>query len=65
MVCGTQAQAPPLHHDVRLMSRTEAGARQALKRTREVLQELRLRLSERKTKLVTLSQAWISCNWAN
>jgi group II intron reverse transcriptase/maturase len=42
--------------DVRLASRTEAGARQALKRTREVLQELGLRLSERKTKLVTLSQ---------
>ncbi|HJU68569.1 MAG TPA: group II intron reverse transcriptase/maturase [Gemmatimonadaceae bacterium] len=42
--------------DVRLTSRTEAGAREALERTREVLQELGLRLSERKTKLVTLSQ---------
>ena len=42
--------------DVRLMSRTEAGARHALKRTGEVLRELGLRLSERKTKLVTLSQ---------
>jgi group II intron reverse transcriptase/maturase len=42
--------------DVRLLSRTEAGAQQALKRTGEVLQELGLRLSERKTKLVTLSQ---------
>jgi group II intron reverse transcriptase/maturase len=42
--------------DVRLTSRTEAGARHALTRTGEVLQELGLRLSERKTKLVTLSQ---------
>jgi group II intron reverse transcriptase/maturase len=42
--------------DVRLTSRTEAGARQALTRTGEVLQELGLRLSERKTKLVRLSQ---------
>jgi hypothetical protein len=42
--------------DVRLTSRTAAGARQALRRTGEVLTELGLRLSERKTKLVTLSQ---------
>jgi RNA-directed DNA polymerase len=42
--------------DVRRTSRPEAGARQALKRTGEVLQELGLRLSERKTKLVTVSQ---------
>jgi len=41
--------------DVRLASRTEAGAKDALKRTGEVLQGLGLRLSERK-KLVTLSQ---------
>jgi RNA-directed DNA polymerase len=42
--------------DVRLTSRTEAGARRALKRTGEVLRDLGLRLSERKTKLVTLYQ---------
>ena len=42
--------------DVRLTSRKEAGARHALKRTGEVLRDLGLRLSERKTKLVTLSQ---------
>jgi len=42
--------------DVRLNSRTEAGAQQALKRTGAVLQELGLRLSTRKTKLVRLSQ---------
>jgi RNA-directed DNA polymerase len=42
--------------DVRLTRRTEAGAQQALKRTGAVLQELGLRLSTRKTKLVRLSQ---------
>ena len=42
--------------DVRLNSRTEAWAQQALKRTGAVLQELGLRLSTRKTKLVRLSQ---------
>jgi RNA-directed DNA polymerase len=42
--------------DVRLSSRTPSGARQALKRTGEVLTGLGLRLSERKTKLVTASQ---------
>src|SRR3989442_4909750 len=42
--------------DVRLNSRTEAGAQQALKRTGAVLQELELQLSTRKTKLVKLSQ---------
>lgn len=42
--------------DVRLTSRTAAGARQALKRTAEVLRGLGLRLSERKTKLVTIDQ---------
>ncbi len=42
--------------DVRLTSRTGAGARQALKRTGEILTGLGLRLSERKTKLVTLAQ---------
>ncbi len=42
--------------DVRLTSRTPAGARQALARTAEVLGGLGLRLSRRKTKLVTLSQ---------
>jgi Group II intron, maturase-specific domain len=41
---------------LRLTSRTPAGARQALKRTGEVLAELGLRLSQRKTKLVTLYQ---------
>jgi RNA-directed DNA polymerase len=42
--------------DVRLSSRTPSGARQALTRTAEVLQGLGLRLSERKTKLVTAYQ---------
>jgi RNA-directed DNA polymerase len=42
--------------DVRLTSRTPTGARHALKQTGEVLAELGLRLSERKTKLVTLYQ---------
>src|SRR3989442_2156912 len=42
--------------DVRLTSRTEAGARHALKRTGEVLGDLGLRLSARKTKVVTLYQ---------
>ena len=42
--------------DVRLTSRTEAGAKHALTRTAEVLTELGLRLSERKTKVVTLYQ---------
>jgi RNA-directed DNA polymerase len=42
--------------DVRLSSRTPSGARQALTRTGEVLQGLGLRLSERKTKLVTAYQ---------
>ena len=39
--------------DVRLSSRTPSGARPALTRTAEVLQGPGLRLSERKTKLVT------------
>ena len=42
--------------DVRLTSRTEAGAKHALTRTAEVLRGLGLRLSERKTKVVTLYQ---------
>jgi group II intron reverse transcriptase/maturase len=42
--------------DVRLTSRTEAGAKHALTRTAEVLTGLGLRLSERKTKVVTLYQ---------
>ena len=42
--------------DVRLTSRTETGARHALKRTGEVLGDLGLRLSARKTKVVTLYQ---------
>jgi RNA-directed DNA polymerase len=42
--------------DVRLTSRTKAGAERALKRTAEVLQGLGLRLSERKTRMVTLYQ---------
>ena len=42
--------------DVRLSSRTPSGARQALTRIAEVLQGLGLRLSERKTKLVTAYQ---------
>ena len=42
--------------DVRVTSRTPSGARQALTRTAEVLQGLGLRLSERKTKLVTAYQ---------
>jgi hypothetical protein len=41
---------------VRLSSRTPSGARQALRRTGEVLQGLGLRLSKRKTKLVTAYQ---------
>jgi len=46
--------------DVRLSSRTPSGARHALTRIAEVLQALGLRLSERKTKLVTAYQGWIS-----
>src|ERR671934_489502 len=42
--------------DVRLTSRTEAGAGRALTRTGAVLTELGLRLSARKTQLVRLSQ---------
>jgi RNA-directed DNA polymerase len=42
--------------DVRLASRTAEGARHALKWTAEILQGLGLRLSMRKTKLVTLFQ---------
>jgi RNA-directed DNA polymerase len=42
--------------DVRLSSRTPSGARQALTRIAEILQGLGLRLSERKTKLVTAYQ---------
>jgi RNA-directed DNA polymerase len=42
--------------DVRLSSRMPSGARQALTRIGEVLQGLGLRLSERKTKLVTAYQ---------
>jgi RNA-directed DNA polymerase len=42
--------------DVRLTSRTPSGAQQALTRIAEVLQGLGLRLSERKTKLVTAYQ---------
>ena len=44
----------------RLSSRTPSGARQALTRIGEILQGLGLRLSERKTKLVTAYQGWIS-----
>jgi group II intron reverse transcriptase/maturase len=42
--------------DVRLLSRTPAGARSALKRTEEVLSELELRLNTKKTKLVSVHQ---------
>jgi group II intron reverse transcriptase/maturase len=42
--------------DVRLLSRTPAGARQALKRTEEVLSELGLRLNPKKTRLVSIHQ---------
>jgi RNA-directed DNA polymerase len=42
--------------DMRLTSRTPSGARQALLRIAAVLQGLGLRLSERKTKLVTAYQ---------
>jgi RNA-directed DNA polymerase len=42
--------------DVRVSSRTPSGARQALARIGEILQGLGLRLSERKTKLVTAYQ---------
>jgi RNA-directed DNA polymerase len=42
--------------DVRLASRTPAGARQALTRTAEVLEGLGLRLNPQKTKLVSIAQ---------
>ena len=42
--------------DVRLASRTPAGARQALTRTGEVLEGLGLRLNPQKTKLVSIYQ---------
>jgi RNA-directed DNA polymerase len=42
--------------DVRLLSRTPAGARNALKRTEEVLSELGLRLNPKKTRLVSIPQ---------
>ena len=42
--------------DVRLMSRTPAGARKALRRTEEVLWELKLRLNPKKTRLVSIHQ---------
>jgi retron-type reverse transcriptase len=42
--------------DVRLASRTPAGARQALTRTAEVLGGLGLRLNPQKTKLVSIAQ---------
>lgn len=42
--------------DVRLLTRTPAGARNALKRTEEVLSELGLRLNPRKTRLVSIHQ---------
>lgn len=42
--------------DVRLLGRTPAGARNALKRTEEVLSELRLRLNPKKTRLVSIHQ---------
>lgn len=42
--------------DVRLLSCTPAGARNALKRTEEVLSELRLRLNPKKTRLVSIHQ---------
>lgn len=42
--------------DVRLLSRTPAGARKALKRTEEELSELGLRLNASKTRLVSIHQ---------
>ena len=42
--------------DVRLLSRTPAGARNALKRTEEVVSELGLRLNANKTRLVSIHQ---------
>lgn len=42
--------------DVRLLSRTPAGARKALQRTTEVLEGLRLRLNPKKTRLVSIHQ---------
>jgi RNA-directed DNA polymerase len=42
--------------DVRLASRTSAGARQALTRTAEVLEGLGLRVNPQKTKLVSIAQ---------
>jgi RNA-directed DNA polymerase len=42
--------------DVRLASRTPAGARQALTRTAEVLEGLGLRVNPQKTKLVSIAQ---------
>jgi group II intron reverse transcriptase/maturase len=42
--------------DVRLLSRTPAGARKALKGTEEVLSELGLRLNPSKTRLVSIHQ---------
>jgi len=42
--------------DVRLTSRTAAGARKALTRTAQVLAQFGLRLSERKTKQVTIEE---------
>jgi RNA-directed DNA polymerase len=42
--------------DVRLASRTSAGAQQALTRIAEVLEELGLRLNPQKTKLVSIHQ---------
>jgi group II intron reverse transcriptase/maturase len=42
--------------DVRLLSRTPAGARLALQRTTEVLEGLRLRLNPKKTRLVSIHQ---------
>jgi RNA-directed DNA polymerase len=42
--------------DVRLLSRTPAGARKAFKRTEEVLEELGLRLNSKKTRVVSIHQ---------
>src|SRR5215510_934963 len=42
--------------DVRLLSRTSAGARKGLKRTEEVLLELGLRVNPNKTRLVSIHQ---------
>lgn len=42
--------------DVRLLSRTPAGARKALKRTEEVLSELGLKVNRNKTRLVSIHQ---------